>query len=55
MSEDPEEKLDAAELLAAQLVAQVKKIETDELELPIVDQSCVWSVTVKKLGILDDK
>lgn len=56
MSDEPEEgmyMLAAAELAAAELIALTKKIPTDALELPIVDQSCVWAVTVKKMGICE--
>jgi hypothetical protein len=45
------EKMDAAELAAAELIVQTKKIPADELALPIVDKACVWAVTVKKMRI----
>ena len=56
MSDEPDESLYSAEiaaveLAAAELIARTKKIPTDKLELPIVDQSCVWAVTVKRMGI----
>jgi hypothetical protein len=54
MSQESEEKMDAAELAAAELVSRVKQIKTNELELPIVDESCVWTVSVKKMGIIND-
>ena len=54
MSAEHDEQLAAIELAAATLVAQIKKAQADSLELPIVDQLCVWKVTVKKLGIRED-
>jgi hypothetical protein len=55
MSDERDERLDAVEFAAATLVAQVKQTQKDHLELPIVDQSCVWKVTVKKMGIREGK
>jgi hypothetical protein len=43
--------LQAAEMAAAELVAQVKSMKLDEFELPIIDQSCAWVVAVKRIGI----
>ena len=43
--------LDAAEMVAAQLVSYVKALRLAEIDLPIVDESCMWVVTVKRLGI----
>jgi hypothetical protein len=42
---------DATEMAAAELVAKVKKTDKSECELPIVDESSVWIVSVKKVGI----
>jgi hypothetical protein len=51
MSDKPDVDLDAVEIAAAELVARVKQTRLDEIELPIVDESCIWTVTVRKLGI----
>lgn len=40
-----------AEFAAAQLIECVKRMEKDQFDLPVVDQSCVWKVTVKKMEI----
>jgi hypothetical protein len=48
---EPDAETDAVELAAAELIAQVKKTQSDEAELPIVDEASVWTVKVKKLGI----
>lgn len=42
---------DAAELAAAQLVEKVKQADKSDCELPVVDESAVWIVSVKKAGI----
>jgi hypothetical protein len=51
MDDPHEEAMQAAELAAAQLVAQIKSMKLDEFELPIIDQSCAWVVAVKRIGI----
>jgi len=51
MSDKPDEDLAGIELAAAELIARVKQAPKDEIELPIMDESCVWKITVKKLGI----
>jgi hypothetical protein len=51
--ENPES--DETELAAAQLVASVKKTDKTDCELPIIDESAVWTVSVKKGGIKDVK
>jgi len=43
--------LDAAEMVAAELVSRVKALRSVEIDLPIVDESCMWVVTVRRLGI----
>jgi hypothetical protein len=66
MSPDPEEpdefpndpfddELDAALMAAAELVSRTKTVGLDELELPIVDETAVWQVNVKRLGIREDE
>jgi hypothetical protein len=46
---DPiDDELDDAVMLAAELVARAKKIGMAKLELPITDQSGLWTVTVKR-------
>jgi hypothetical protein len=54
MSDEPDLDHDARELAAAQLVAIVKRTQAGDLELPIVDETCVWIVSVKRMGIRDD-
>ena len=52
---DPfDDELDAAVLAATELVSHTKKVGLAELELPIPDESCVWKVTVTKMGIRND-
>jgi hypothetical protein len=49
---DPfDDELDAAVVAAAELVAHAKIVGLTELELAVPDESGVWAVTVKKLGI----
>jgi hypothetical protein len=53
---DPlDDELDAAMISALELVAHVKQMQSTELELPVVDDSGAWIVTVKRMGILDEK
>ena len=39
---------------SAQLIAHIKRIGATKLELPIVDDSGVWILTVERMGIQDD-
>jgi hypothetical protein len=49
---DPiDDELDDAMMVAAELVARAKQMGLDKLELPVNDESSVWTVTVKKAGI----
>jgi hypothetical protein len=53
---DPfDDEMDGAMLSATQLISHVKRMQSSELELPIMDQSCMWLVTVKRLGISEDE
>jgi hypothetical protein len=62
MKDEPEEypndpiddELDSAMIAAQDLVAHARRAGAPALELPIVDDSGVWVVTVKRLGILED-
>jgi hypothetical protein len=45
---------DDAEFAAAQLIECVKRMEIDQLDLPVVNQACVWKVTVKKMEIREN-
>ena len=47
--------LNAAQIFAAQLVSRVKALRVETIDLPIVDESCMWVVTVKRLGIRTDE
>jgi hypothetical protein len=47
--------LDAAQIVAAQLVSRVKSLRVETIDLPIVDESGTWAVTVKRLGIRTDE
>jgi hypothetical protein len=52
---DPfDDELDNALVAGAQLIAHIKRLGATELELPIVDDSGVWIVTVKRMGIQED-
>lgn len=56
MNDEPENepysaRMDAAEMAAAELVKCAKNIPTEALAVPIVDQSCVWAVSVKKMAV----
>jgi hypothetical protein len=57
--EDPndpiDDEFDGAMMSAAELIAHVKRIGATELELPIIDESGVWILTLKKLGVRDDE
>lgn len=60
MSEESDDVLDAAEhsaaeLVAAQLIARVKALHVAEIDLTIVDESCMWVVTVRRLSIVADE
>ena len=60
MSKESDDVLDAAEhsaaeLVAAQLISRVKALRVAEIDLTIVDESCMWVVTVRRLGILVDE
>jgi hypothetical protein len=46
--------LDSAMITAVELVAHVKRMQSVEVELPILDESCLWMVTVKRMGIRED-
>jgi hypothetical protein len=50
-----EAKLDAAEMAAAHLVSHVKALRAADIDLHIVDESCMWVVTVKRFGILESE
>lgn len=39
------------EMAAAELIARVKSGDMEAINLAIVDDSCVWRVTLKRLGI----
>jgi hypothetical protein len=52
---DPfDDELDNALVAGAQLIAHIKRIGATKLELPIVDDSGVWILTVERMGIQDD-
>lgn len=60
MSEESDDVLDAAEhsaaeFVAAQLISRVKALRIAEMDLTIVDESCMWVVTVRRLGIVADE
>jgi hypothetical protein len=51
---DPlDDEMDGAMLAAMQLVTHVKQMQSTDLELPIMDQSCMWMVTVRRIGICE--
>jgi hypothetical protein len=51
MADDYQEASDDVEMAAAELVARVKAEELPNIEVPIVEDSNVWEVKVKKLRI----
>jgi hypothetical protein len=52
---DPfDDELDGAVLAASQLIEHIKRIQSDELELPIIGGSSLWLVTIKRMGIRAD-
>jgi hypothetical protein len=57
--EDPndpiDDEFDGVVLSAAEIIARVKRIGMTELELPIIDESGVWILTIKRLGVRDDE
>ena len=60
MSKESDDVLDAAEhsaaeLVAVQLISRVKALHVAEIDLTIVDESCMWVVTVRRLGSLPDE
>jgi hypothetical protein len=46
--------LDCAEMAAAEMLSHVKQAGVVALELPMIDESGVWVVSVKRLGISED-
>jgi hypothetical protein len=59
VSEESDDVLDAAdhnaaELVVAQLISRVKTLRVAEIDLPIVDESCMWVVTGQAAGTLAD-
>jgi hypothetical protein len=49
---DPiDDELDDAVMLAAELVARAKRIGTASLELPVRDESNLWTVTVMRADL----
>jgi hypothetical protein len=45
------EQKDGMELAAAELVACVKRAAEEQAELLVPDETCLWVVTVKRMGI----
>jgi|ERR1700728_4267685 len=56
MSDQVDSNQDALELAAAQLVAIVKRTLSNDADfkMPILDESSVWIVSVKRLGIREE-
>ena len=53
--DDPiNELLDCAEMAAAEMLSHVKQAGVVALELPMIDESGVWVVSVKRMGINED-
>jgi len=55
MNDEYGEASDATQLAAAELVASLKRIDAVGVDLPIVDETAVWLVKVKRLGIQEDE
>jgi hypothetical protein len=49
---DPiDDEMEAATMVAAELVARAKRLRMPKLELPIKDEAAAWKVTVSKMEI----
>ena len=55
MNDEFGEVSDATELAAAELVASIKQMDAAGVELPIMDETAVWLVKVKRLRIQEDE
>jgi hypothetical protein len=42
---------EVAEVMAAQLLEAVKSLNLNHFRIPLVDNSCVWEVSVKRMSI----
>jgi hypothetical protein len=42
---------EVAEVMAAQLIEAVKSLNLNHLRMPLIDDSSVWEVSVKRMGI----
>jgi hypothetical protein len=50
MGDEDDYERQLSQLAAAQLIEQLKKTQTTDLELPIDDVDAVWLVTVKRIA-----
>ena len=54
MTDDFEDELSEGQESAIELVRHVKRMRATEMEIPLIDDTGVWLVVVRRLGILDD-
>jgi hypothetical protein len=45
----------AFELAIVEMIEHAKRLGAFEFEMPVVDQSNLWMVTIKRMGVLDKK
>jgi hypothetical protein len=50
MSKKNQDNLDAVEFAAVELILQVKRLGAYELEMPVIDKSNIWLVTIKRMN-----
>jgi hypothetical protein len=53
--ESIDEVLDRVEMAAAEMLTHVKQAGVVTLELPVIDESGVWLVSVRRMGISEDE
>jgi hypothetical protein len=54
MTEDQEEELERCERAGKLLVAHMARMNVSEIEMPVLDDSGLWLVTVQRVGILEN-
>jgi hypothetical protein len=54
MNKDKEEELARGERAGKLLVAHMARMNVSEIEMPVLDDSSLWLVTVQRVGILEN-
>jgi hypothetical protein len=54
MNKDKEEELARGERAGKLLVAHVARMNVSKIEMPVLDDSSLWLVTVQRVGILEN-